>query len=70
MKTLQYTSVSACVNTVFTLKYRFIHIGSRGDRGSLGQKIHFTAYFYYELTIWNTQYICLYLYIISTFKAI
>ena len=21
---------------------------SRGDRGSLGQKIHFTAYFYYE----------------------
>ena len=23
----------------------------RGDRGSLGQKIHFTAYFYYELAI-------------------
>ena len=24
-------------------------LGDRGDRGSLGQKIHFTAYFHYEL---------------------
>ena len=43
---------------------RLIHI-CRGDRGSLGQKIHFTAYFFYELAIWNTQNTCLYLYIIS-----
>ena len=42
----------------------------RGDRGSLGLKIHFTAYFYYELAIWNTQYTCLYLYIIPIFEAL
>ena len=27
------------------------HVKCRGNRGSLGQKIHFTAYFYYELAI-------------------
>ena len=42
----------------------------RGNRGSLGQKIHFIAHFYYELAIWNTQYTCLYLYIKSTFETL
>ena len=43
---------------------------TRGDRGSLGQKIHFTAYFCYELAILNTQYTCLYLYMTPTFEAL
>ena len=41
----------------------------RGDRGSLGQKIHFIACFCYELAIWTTQFTCFYTTGISFFPT-
>ena len=67
----KFTLDNIQVGVIFSSNFwKNLTVHKLGRPGLIGTKIHFIAYFYYESAIWNTQYTCLYLYIISTFEAL